>query len=179
MITEAFAGALVGACEGDAAVEADAEGLALGVTLAFADGFGVWVGFGVALGSAVAVDLVPVVAVVGLGVADVVGVGAGVATTLAKPVGGGDYGAVELGPAIVDETGASDAGTLAAGVALVAVFECATREIATVPITRPATPAAAARAVIIPRPRDGDSHDCGNSRALLCTRPQTANSTRR
>jgi hypothetical protein len=70
MITEAFAGPVVGACDGDAVIEADAEGLALGVALGFADGFGVWVGFGVALGFAV--DLVLVAAAVGVGVADVV-----------------------------------------------------------------------------------------------------------
>jgi hypothetical protein len=170
MMTEALAGPLVDACDGDAAIEADVEGLALGVVLGFADGFAVWLGFGialgfgVALGFVVAVDLELVSAAVGLAVADVTGVGF-VAST--KGVGGAGCGIVELGTATGDETGVDEAGVsvagmFVAGTACALVLECARREIATVPMTRMATPAAAPRAVMIPRPRDGDSPDCDN-----------------
>jgi len=167
MITDASAGPLACGC---GVVEADVEGLVLGLALAFADGLLVALGFGLAL--AVADELVLGVAVGALEVADTVaGVGDGMGTTLVAMVGGGvgsgDCGAFELGMARVDETGASDAGALAAGVAFVLAFECATRDIATDPMTSAATPAAAARTVTIPRPRMDDPPDCGNSRAFL------------
>jgi hypothetical protein len=178
MMTEAFADPLVGGCDGDAVIEADAEGLALGVTTALADGFAVSVGFGVALGFAVAVAVVFVAVDVGLDMADAAGVGAAVVGST-KAVGGAGCGIVELGAAIVDETGASAAGMLAAVVTCSVAFECASREIATVPTTRTATLAAAARAMMSPRPRDGDSPDCGKSRAFLRTRHRAVDSTRR
>jgi hypothetical protein len=167
MITDALAGPLACGC---GVVEADAEGLALGVALAFADGLLVALGFGLAL--AVADDLVLGVVVGALVVADTVaGVGDGVGTTLVAMVGGvvgcGDCGTFELGVARVDETGAWDAVALAAGVAFVLAFECATRDIATDPMMSAATPAAAATTVTIPRRGMSDPPDCGNSRAFL------------
>jgi hypothetical protein len=53
MITEAFAGPLDGA--GDAVIEADAEGLALGVVLGFIDGSALLLGFEDGFGVAAAV----------------------------------------------------------------------------------------------------------------------------
>jgi hypothetical protein len=136
-------------------IEADVEGLALGLALAFTDGLAVALGLGLAL--AVADDLALAVAVGSLGVADNgTGVGDGMGPMLAAVVGSGDCGAFELGTARVDETGASDAGALAAGVAFAVAFEWATRDIATDPMISAATPAAAARTVTIPRPRLAD-----------------------
>jgi len=173
MITEAFVGPLVGACEGGGVIGADVEGLVLGVALAFVDGLLVALGFGLAL--AVLDGLVLAVAVGVLEVADdTAGVGDGIGATLVAVVGGGDCGGFELGVAMADEIGASDAGALAAGVAFVVAFERATRDIATDPMMSAATPAAAATTVMIPRPRAGDSPDCGNSRALLCARHNTS-----
>ena len=167
MITDALAGPLACGC---GVVEADVEGLVLGIALAFAGGLLVALGFGLAV--AVADDVALGVAVGALEVADTVaGVGDDMGTTLVAmvggAVGGGDCGDFELGVARADETAASDAGALAAAVAVVVAFECATRDIATDPMMSAATPAAAATTVTIPRRGMSDPPDCGNSRAFL------------
>jgi len=87
MITDASAGPLACGC---GVVEADVEGLVLGLALAFADGLLVALGFGLAL--AVADELVLGVAVGALEVADTVAeVGDDMGTTLVAMVGGGHY----------------------------------------------------------------------------------------
>lgn len=187
MMTDAWAGPLVAVCDSDGVTELDAEGLAAGVKLAFGDGLGVTVavGFGVAaavgfgvmvvaVGFAGVLDLVVAGTAVGLGIGDVAGVDdAGVGST--NGVGGAGCG--KLGTATADETAACDAGALAAGAACAVALECTSREIASVPTTRTATPAAAATAVMTPRPRCGDSPDCDNGHALLCSRHPNAHST--